>query len=66
MANLNGSLSIYCEPLDKTNEKINIKIMRKIENFYLKKFNNHRRMHLFYNILNSFDFNKCKKIIVKN
>jgi hypothetical protein len=38
MANSNQSVSIYVYPLDTEHEKINIKIIRKIENYLLNKY----------------------------
>ena len=48
LANLNGSMSIYCHPLEKTHEKIIIKLLRKVENFLLYNYKN-RRENIFIN-----------------
>jgi predicted HAD superfamily phosphohydrolase YqeG len=42
LANLNGSMSIYCHPLEKSHEKITIKLLRKVENFLLYNYKNRR------------------------
>ena len=51
LANLNNSVSIYCEPLELTHEKIGVKFLRCIERIFLKSFNKRRfNEHIdFYN-----------------
>jgi len=36
IANLKGALGVYVEPLEPSHEKINIKIMRLLEDYTLK------------------------------
>ncbi len=47
MANMNGALSIYCNPLDTSNEELGISIFRKIERILLNRFSK-RRINLAY------------------
>lgn len=45
MANLNGALSIHIEPLERSHEKINIKLIRFLEESFLGIFYKKRREH---------------------
>lgn len=49
LANLNNGFSIYCLPLDEKHENYNIKVMRKIENIYLRSFNERKRHQNYIN-----------------
>lgn len=48
MANMNGALSLYVKPLERSHEKNNIKIIRYFEEFILKYFFKKRRINILF------------------
>ncbi len=46
LANLNGAVSVYCEPLEKSHEKFIIKFLRKIEDIFFYCFKKRRKSEI--------------------